>query len=135
MARKYKLRLREEYNISENRYAELSAFCQQYDEKKAELKELYMLSSVSTEATVMGGVPGKPTEKKATRAARLKNDIDVIDRCLSEACAGAAGLIEPLKRNVTRKIGYDSLGYVPCSSRTFYKCRRKFFFLLDEAKK
>ncbi len=134
MSREYKLRLSEKYNISPNRYAELKAFCLQYEEKKAELEQLYSLSSVPPEIAVMGGEPGKPTERKAMRASKLKNDIELIDRSLEATCGEAVGLIEILKKNITLGYGFDKLGYVPCSCRTFYRYRRKFFFLLNEEK-
>lgn len=134
MPREYDLRMSDKYGISRNRYRELKAFCLQYDEKKKELQQLYALSSVPPEVSVMGGEPGKPTEKKALKAIQLKSDVEMIDNCLQAACDGAPGLTGYLKRNVTLGIGFDSLGTVPCNIKTFYKCRRKFFFLLDKEK-
>ena len=68
--REYKIKL-SKYNISPGRRKELEGFCQQYYEKKAELKEIYALSSVSPDSSVKSGVPGKPTENKAMRANQL----------------------------------------------------------------
>ena len=129
------LQLIREYGISRHRYRELKEFCLQYYEKTSELKEIYALSSVSPDSAFNSGVPGKPTENKAMRANQLSRDIETIDKALALACGNDVGLIEQLKRNVTLGIGYDSLGYVPCAARVFYKCRRKFFFLLDKEKK
>ncbi|MBQ8504563.1 MAG: hypothetical protein IJ491_09860 [Clostridia bacterium] len=134
MSRSYKLRLSDKYNISPNRYAELKAFCLQYEEKRAELEQLYSLSSVPPEVAVMGGEPGKPTERKAMRASKLKREIELIDRSLEAVCGADIGIIEVLKKNVTLGYGYDKLGYVPCGINQFYKHRRKFFFLLDKEK-
>lgn len=133
--REYKLKLKDRYGISDYRYQELRAFCLQHEEKKAELKQLYSLSSISTEISVMGGVPGKPTERKALKADELKRDIDMVENCLAEACGDDVGLIEYLRKNVTLGHGFDSLGYVPCGINQFYKARRKFFCLLNNAKK
>ena len=132
--REYDLKLSKEYSISRHRYRELKEFCLQYEEKKSELNQIYTSSSVSPEIAVMGGIPGKPTEQKAMRASQLKGEIELIDSCIEEACEGAVGLTEPLKRNITLGIGFESLGYVPCGVRVFYKCRRKFFFILNKEK-
>lgn len=135
MARNYDLRLSGEYNISKNRYRELKAFCMQYDEKKSELQQIYTSSAVAPEVSVKGGMPGKPTEQKAMRASKLKDEIKLIDETLSEACGEDVGIIELLKKNVTLGLGFGKLGYVPCDVKTFYERRKKFFFLLDKRKK
>lgn len=135
MPRDYDLSLSKEFNISRHRYRELKEFCLQYEEKKEELRQLYSISSVSPDVVVMGGEPGKPTERKAMRTLKLKNDIDLIDKALSDTCGADVGIIPLLKKNVTEGVGFDRLGYVPCSIRNFYQFRRKFFFLLDKEKK
>lgn len=135
MSRSYDLRLSGEYNISKNRYRELKAFCMQYDEKKSELQQIYTSSTVAPEVSVKGGMPGKPTEQKAMRASKLKDEIKLIDETLKEACGEDVGIIEPLKKNVTLGLGFEALGCVPCNCRSFYQYRRKFFFLLDKRKK
>ena len=132
--REYALKLSKEYSISRHRYRELKEFCLQYEEKKSELNQIYTSSSISPEVAVMGGIPGKPTEQKAMRALQLTKEIELIDNCIKEACGTAVALAEPLKRNVTLGIGFDKLGYIPCAPRVFYKCRRKFFFILNEEK-
>lgn len=134
MPRNYDLSLSEEYDISRHRYRELKEFCLQYDEKKLKLKQLYTSSTVPPEVAVMGGVPGNPTQRKAMYAIQWKNDIELIDNALNEACGADVGIVPILKKNITEGIGYESLGYVPCSSKTFYRYRRKFFFLLDKEK-
>lgn len=134
MAREYDLKLSEEYSISRHRYRELKEFCLQYEEKKASLQQLYTQSSVPPEVAVMGGQSGKPTEMKAMRALKLKNEIELIDSCIKKACGDDVGLFEPLKKNVTLGIGFESLGYVPCNIKTFYKKRKKFFYLLNKEK-
>ncbi len=131
MSREYDLKLNGEFYISRHRYRELKAFCLQYEEKKSELNQIYTSSSVSPEITVMGGIPGKPTEQKALRATQLKNDIELIEKCLKEACGVDVGLYEPLKRNITLGVGFDGLGAVSCGINQFYKKRKKFFFLLN----
>lgn len=131
--REYKIKL-SKYNISPGRRKELEGFCQQYYEKKAELKEIYALSSVSPDSSVKSGVPGKPTENKAMRANQLSRDIEIIDKALILACGNDVGLIEQLKRNVVLRIGFESLGYVPCGINKFSEYRRNFYFYLDKEK-
>lgn len=134
MPRNYDLSLSKEFNISRHRYRELKEFCLQYGEKKEELRQLYSLSSVPPDVAVMGGEPGKPTERKAMRALQLKNDTELIDKALNDACGDDVGIVPFLKKNVTEGVGHSSLGCVPCSIRNFYQYRRKFFFLLDKEK-
>ncbi len=133
--RDYDLSLSKEFNISRHRYRELKEFCLQYGEKKEKLRQLYSLSSAQPDVAVMGGEPGKPTERKAISALQLKNDMEIIDEALKDACGADVGLLPLLKKNVTEGVGFDRLGYVPCSIRNFYQIRRKFFFLLDKEKK
>ena len=135
MPREYDLRLLSKYDISRHRYRELKEFCLQHDEKKSKLNQIYTLSSAPSDVPVMGGLPGRPTENKALRAQQLKADIDLVEICLKEACEEDVGLLEKLTLNVTRGLGYDSLGYVPSGARQFYRLRKKFFFILDEKKK
>lgn len=135
MARSYDLKFSSEYNISRHRYRELKEFCLQYEEKKAELQQIYTSSTVAPEVAVKGGLPGTPTEKKAMRASSLKGEIKLIDDSICEACGEDVGIIEFLKKNVTSGIGFEALGCVPCSCRSFYQYRRFFFFLLDKRKK
>lgn len=135
MPREYDLRLLSKYDISRHRYRELKEFCLQYDEKKSKLNQIYTLSSAPPDIPVMGGLPGNPTENKAIRAQQLKADIELIEECLKETCGEEIGLIEFLKKNVTKEnSGYFNLGCVPCSKSKFYLTRRKFFFLLDKRK-
>lgn len=133
--RSYNLRLSDEYGISNHRYRELKEFCSQYREKKDKLGQIYTSSCAGPEVTVKGGLPGKPTEQKAMRATRLKEELKVIDDTLKNACGDDVGVLMYLKKNVTEGIGYSQLGIVPCGQRSFYNYRRKFFFLLDKVKK
>lgn len=107
----------------------------QYEEKKSELQQIYTSSNVAPEVAVNGGVPGKPTEQKAMRAVRLREELKTIDDTLKNVCGDDVGVLVYLKKNVTEGVGYSQLGIVPCGQRTFYNYRRKFFFLLDKAKK
>lgn len=134
MSREYDLKLSGEYSISRHRYRELKEFCLQYEEKKADLQQLYTQSSVPPEVAVMGGQSGKPTEQKAMRALKLKNEIELIDSCIEKACGNDIGVIKALRKSVLLGYKYYELGIVPCGRNQFYLYRRKFFFLLDKNK-
>ncbi|MBQ9913060.1 MAG: hypothetical protein IJO73_02410 [Clostridia bacterium] len=131
---KPKSRKKKKYGINFYRYKELENYCLQYDEKKSELQQIYTSSSVTPEIAVMGGISGKPTEQKAMRALKLKSEIELIERCIVEACGEDVGIVEKLKINVTLGFGYDAIGRPPCGPRQFYEYRRKFFFILDKEK-
>lgn len=136
MAREYPLHLRC-YDISDARQRELKAFCEQYDEKKQKLRDLYFLTSPPIDEPVQGGAPGNPTAKKALDAQLLRADIVLIDQCLCLAMQNqedATGEIaRRLKINVTRRRGQSSGVGIPCSPAHFYRLRTKFFCLLDQA--
>lgn len=133
MPREYKVNL-SNYGISSNRLRELEAFCCQYDEKKERLNNLYSASFVASEVSVMGGLPGNPTETKAILAQNLREDIKLIDDCVLTACGGDVGIIEYLTKSVTQKKSYYKLTDVPCGKNQFYNYRKKFFLILDEKK-
>lgn len=135
MSREYDLRLYSEYDISRHRYRELKEFCLQHEEKKSKLNQIYTLSSAPPKTSVMGGITSKPTENKAILAQQLKADITLVEGCLKEACSEDVGLLEFLKKNIIYGKGYNTLGYVPCGMRQFYRLRKKFFFILDLRKK
>ena len=44
--REYDLKLGKEYSISRHRYRELKEFCLQYEEKKSELQQIYMIKRI-----------------------------------------------------------------------------------------
>lgn len=136
MAREYPLHLRC-YDISDARQRELKAFCEQYEEKKQDLRDLYFLSSPPIDEPVQGGAPGNPTENKAIKALQDRADIELIDSCLKLAMQNqddATGEIaHRLKINVTRRRGQSSGVGIPCSPAHFYRLRTKFFCLLDQA--
>lgn len=134
MPREYNTNLTK-YGISKNRFKELQAFCWQYNEKLEDLKNLYSASFVAPEVSVMGGVPGNPTQAKAILTQPLNRDIKLIDECVASACSEDIGVVECLKKSVTEKKSYYNLANVPCGKNQFYNYRRKFFLLLNEKKK
>lgn len=124
----------DKYEISPCAYRELYYFCQQYDEMKKKLCDLYSLKS--------GRITGMPkstdvadeTPQKAMTAAKLRGNIELIERAARQADDEIDGYI---LRNVTGGEGYTYLRHtlgMPCSRNKFYKARRKFFYILYKSR-
>lgn len=130
-SKSYTLRMKQ-YGLSPARVRELKAFCEQYDEKKQELNDIYSLGSPPFDAPVQGGLPSNVTEQKAIRAQKLRADIAAIDNCLYVACEGQENLLKPMKKAITKNLSYYSVGITYEGRDGFYLRRRKFFYMLDQ---
>lgn len=120
----------DKYRISGNRYRELKYFCRQYREKQARLREL---TEVAAAAMQEGGRNGKVSDVTADTVIRretLQKDLDSIEQAAMETDAELYGYII---RNVTDGIPYEYLG-VPCSRASFFRIRKKFFWILSKKK-
>lgn len=129
MPRERDLKL-EKYRISGNRYRELKYFCRQYREKQALLREL---TEIAAAAMQEGGRSGKVSDVTADTAIcreELEKDLEMIEQAAEEAGKGIAAY---LISNVADGISYERLG-APCSRATFFRIRRKLFWLLDRKK-
>lgn len=117
------------YKISLNRFRELKYFCLQYDDKKHELNSLTFISAqLSDGQPHAGGGVSDMTAKKAIKAAELKKDIELIEKCAAEA---DNTIYRYIIANVTKGLAYEHLG-VPMGKNQFYEKRRKFFWLLNK---
>ena len=123
----------QKFGISEARYIELLGFCRQYFEKKKALEEIYALSSVRTDAEVTGGgAPGKPTETKALKALKYRQDIEKIETSLDFACSGEGKWMrDALINSIIKGYKFYELELY-CKPKVFYKARVRFFRKLDE---
>lgn len=127
----------DKYGISKKRYKELCGFCEQYPEWKAEIKNYSFIKGIS-----YSQVPKSITNgfHSTTEDAAIK-----IEKCL-ENC----NLIEEIARKTDSEYWeyiIDSVCYelpinyiitvrgMNLSQFPFYKRRRYFFYLLDQAKK
>lgn len=132
----------DKWEITWDEYKELDYFCRQYARKKQEADALLTLR-VSTPAPVTtsdgsgvfiphGGTTSDPVSATAEKREKLLRDVDMIDR----AAGQAGGELAPyLLRAVTRRDGLRRiLVDCPCSERSFYRMRRRFFFILRELK-
>jgi hypothetical protein len=117
----------DEYNISKYRYRELLNFCLQYEEKKKRLREFCEISAVTYSGMPTGNKIGDPTAEKAMARTKLKADIELIEQTAIEA---DAEVYSQLLESVTKGISYCYLD-VPYSRASFYRKRKRFFFLLS----
>lgn len=117
----------EEFDISKFRYRELLNFCMQYEEKKKKVKEFCQISAVKYSGMPKGNKIADPTAEKADMLLRLKEDIELIEQTAIEA---DGEIYKQLLDNITKGISYLHLD-VPYSKASFYRKRKKFFFLLS----
>lgn len=132
----------DDWGITWDEYKELDYFCRQYERKRSEANAILTLR-VSTPQPVYdkngnadfmphgsGGI-SDPVSAAAEKRERLLRDIRMIDKAAKIA---GEDLAVYLLRNVTRKEGVEKIitDGCPCSERTFYRMRRKFFYVLHE---
>ncbi|MGE4215405.1 MAG: hypothetical protein AB7E42_11615 [Anaerotignaceae bacterium] len=115
------------YNISKFRYRELLNFCMQYEEKKNRIKEFCEISAIKYSGMPKGNEISDPTAEKADMLIGLKADIELIEQTAIEA---DAEVYKQLLENITKGISYLHLD-VPYSRASFYRRRKKFFYLLS----
>lgn len=120
------------YYLGKHRYYELYHFCLQYPEWKERLKHYSHVKSPSTDKDAFSTDTPKPVEhffeteeyRKIRMVEKAINDTDV-------------SLGPYLLTCVTTGASYEQIGMfveIPCCKDTFYKYRRKFFWVLDKMK-
>ncbi len=127
--RQWALKL-DEYGISKSEYEELKAFCRRYDEKRAEAADMLYRTTGKLTGMPRGSNTSDPVCAAAVQRDRLLRDCEMIEQA---AIAASGDLYAYILRNVTRDEGITALK-PPCGRRQFYEARRKFFFLLRNAK-
>ena len=128
---------RNEYWISKHRHYELKHFCLQYPDWK---KEYITLGVPSVSTAVMdlipaSGDPGDPTAIFAMRRVYYAERIDLIEKIARET---DRYLYEYILRAVTEGLSYTYLKTrlkIPCGRDMYYDRYRRFFWLLNEARK
>lgn len=124
----------ERYGISKYRYNELRAFCLQYPEWQAALKDIRSLSGVATDGeAVQGGTVGHPTESAALRSIRYTEKMRVVEQALKQTVGEDKNIYYPLLQSFTRGIRYENLN-IPISRPTYFNFRTAFFVNLDKLK-
>lgn len=125
----------EDYGISKNRYAELKAFCLQYEEKKSKIK--YGISSAQYDGQPKVHNTGSQTERQA-----MDNVIYMKDCAMIEEAAIRANpeIWRYIVKSVTLGLSYEFVEYdneqgkIPMCRRDFYGTRKKFYAILNEMK-
>jgi hypothetical protein len=125
----------EDYGISKNRYAELKAFCLQYEEKKSKIK--YGISAAQYDGQPKAHNTGSQTERQA-----MDNVIYMKDCAMIEEAAIRTNpeIWRYIVKSVTLGLSYEFIEYdneqgkIPMCKNDFYGTRRKFFSILNKMK-
>lgn len=125
------------YCIPRHRYYELRHFCLQYPDWKRNYLSLDGYSAKSTSIVVQNGQhePADLTTIYVEARLYYRERIKLVERTVKEA---AEDLYLPMLRAVTEGISYEHLNAqdrIPCSKDVWYKIYRRFFWLLDKARK
>ena len=125
------------YWISKHRHYELKHFCLQYLEWKKEYLTLGVPSASSAMLEVISSTntPSDLTARYAIRRVYYAERIDLIEKIAREA---DKYLHEYILRAVTEGLSYTYLKSklkIPCSRDMYYDRYRRFFWLLNEARK
>lgn len=121
------------YYISKHRYYELRHFCLQYPEWKKTYIFLDGLpsKSASVREICKGGRISDPTAMYAEARIYYKDRMHMVEATAKEA---AGDLAELLLKSVTEGFSYEKLT-PPCCKEVWYIAYRRFFWLLDKARK
>lgn len=125
----------EDYGISKNRYAELKAFCLQYEEKKSKIK--YGISAAQYDGQPKAHNTGSQTERQAMDNAIYMKDCAMIEEA---AIRANPGIWRYIVKSVTLGLSYEFIEYdneqgkIPMCRRDFYGTRKKFYAILNEMK-
>ena len=125
------------YWISKHRHYELKHFCLQYPEWKKEYLTLGVPSASSAMLEVISSTstPSDLTARYAIRRVYFAERIDLIEKIAKET---DKYLYEYILRAVTEGLSYTYLKSklkIPCSRDMYYDRYRRFFWLLNEARK
>ena len=125
------------YWIEKHRYYELKHFCLQYPTWK---KAYSALDGLSNRSADLSGIKptnniSDPTAKCAEAKTYYSERTNMIESVANETCPD---LSDYILRAVTEAISYDHLKSrldIPCSKDTYYDLYRRFFWLLNKARK
>lgn len=124
-----------DYWISKHRYYELKHFCLQYIEWKAEYAELDGMEGGDMIRDSKSTNIGNPVERVMDRRLYLSDRINLIETAALEA---GSELNTYVLKAVTEGLSYDILKArfnIPCCRNVYYDIYRRFFWLLDKARK
>ena len=123
------------YAMPKHRYLELKHFCMQYPEWQKELNGLNPLQSSFKEERINVGNQSDPTGDFAERRLYLSGRI----RLLKDAAYQTHPVIGKwLLESIVGGSSYESMAArysIPCGREMWYELYRRFFWLLDKARK
>lgn len=123
----------DDYGISRHRYAELKAFCLQYDEKKSKISR--GIGAMNYDGMPKGNFKTNPLEDKAIRNVTYQKDCEMIEQA---AIAASSDIFQYIIKSVTNDLSYqfieydETLGRIPVGINEFYGYRRLFYYYLDK---
>lgn len=125
------------YWLPRHRYYELYHFCLQYPDWKKSYRSLDGFPIKSPSLIVPNGQTEQANPTAVYAEARLyyRERMDMVENAAKDA---AADLYLPLLRAVTEGISYECLNTrenIPCGKDVWYGMYRRFFWLLDKARK
>lgn len=123
------------YWINKHRHYELKHFCLQYPFWQSAYNELDGLKGKSDDVYTKSSAPGDPTCKCAEMRNRYFEKMDLVRRTAYEADPFLANYIF---KAVTEDLSFTYLKTrleIPCGRDMYYDRYRKFFWLLNEARK
>lgn len=124
---------RNTYYISRHRYYELKHFCLQYPEWKQNYRDLdgRPTKSASVCEHISGGDTSDPTAVYAEARLYFRSRMEMVEQVADRAAGDLAKL---MLRAVTEGLSYDYI-LPPCCKEVWYTAYRRFFWLLDKARK
>ncbi len=131
------LSVQNEYYLERHRYYELRHFCLQYPLWKQLYSELdgYGEHDLKKKSCTQRPNTSSPVEECVKKRAFYSDRIEMVEKSAQEASPDLANY---LIKAVTEDLNYDYLKTVmdiPCCRSVYYKTYRRFFFLLDKARK
>lgn len=131
------LSVKNKYRIDKHRHYELKHFCLQYPEWKRAYADFddpsIPLSTIERVPT--SNLPGDPTAKRAVMKAHYQERMDLIEKAAMDA---DMYLHNYILRAVTENLSYTYLKSrlgMPCGKDMYYDRYRRFFWLLNQARK
>ena len=129
--------LKSKYWLPKERYYELKHFCLQYPEWKKRYLELdgSASHSPSLDTKVDGGYISDPTASYVEERLYYRDRMTMVEVAAKDAFDDL-GIF--LLKSVTQGISYECLRAqenVPCCKEVWYAAYRRFFWLLDKARK
>ncbi len=123
------------YWIERHRYYELKHFCLQYPLWKKAYLEIDGLCRQYSDTIKTTSPETSPTEKLAEDMLYYSERMDMVERAAYEADATLANYI---LKAVTKGYSYEYLKSkleIPCCREVYYQFYRKFFWILNSARK